>query len=317
MSRITIVYENHPHPSRPDLETAHGFSALVELANTKILFDTGWDGGMLLRNCQKLGVNLQDIDAIFISHEHWDHMGGLVWVLQESSPKYIYIPSDFSKAQPEEYVRYVPDVKIIRVGERRILHELSPGIISTGTWKTTGRVGEHALVIPQTDSPDNLLLVGCLHPGLKAFVTAAESKMEGKIQTFIGGMHGFDDVDYLNQYSNSKNICGSLYPTCFLTTECPRSSIFSFICSARYRDVIQSCRYHVDRSRKQARTHTGRVPALARTLLYISGNTQSAIDDFRATLKIHINSIPAVQALQDLGLQPITRLKFKVGELKF
>ncbi|MHA1673383.1 MAG: MBL fold metallo-hydrolase, partial [Promethearchaeota archaeon] len=131
MGKITIVYENHPHPTRPELETGHGFAAVVELPHTKILFDTGWDGGMLLRNCQKLGVSLQDIDAIFISHGHWDHMGGLVWALQESSPKYIYIPGDFSKAQPEEYVRYAPNVKVIRVGDRRKLHELSPEISST------------------------------------------------------------------------------------------------------------------------------------------------------------------------------------------
>ena len=197
MSRITIVYENHPHPTRLDLETGYGFAAVVELPNTKILFDTGWDGGLLLRNCKKLGVSLKDIDAIFISHGHWDHMGGLVWVLQESSPRYIYIPSDFSKAQPKEYARYVPDLEIIRVGDRRNLHELKSGLSSTGTWKTTGPIGEHALIIPQSDLQSNFLLVGCLHPGLKAFVTSAESALEGKIQTFIGGMHGFEDVDYL------------------------------------------------------------------------------------------------------------------------
>jgi hypothetical protein len=37
---------------------------------------------------------------------------------------------------------------------------------------------------------------------------------------------------------------------------------------------------------------------------YMSGNTQAAVDDYRAALKVHVNWIPAVQALQDLGLQP-------------
>ncbi|MHA1612580.1 MAG: MBL fold metallo-hydrolase, partial [Promethearchaeota archaeon] len=178
MSKITIVYENHPHPTRPELETGHGFAAVVELPHTKILFDTGWDGGMLLRNCKKLGVNLRDIDAIFISHGHWDHMGGLVWVLQDATPKNIYIPSDFSNFQPKEYARYVPDINVVRIGEGRILSELSSDISSTGTWKTTAPIGEHALILPHSTSQGNLLLVGCLHPGLRAFVSSAESELE-------------------------------------------------------------------------------------------------------------------------------------------
>jgi hypothetical protein len=37
---------------------------------------------------------------------------------------------------------------------------------------------------------------------------------------------------------------------------------------------------------------------------YLAGNTQAAVVDYRNALKIHKNWIPAVQALQDLGLQP-------------
>jgi tetratricopeptide (TPR) repeat protein len=37
---------------------------------------------------------------------------------------------------------------------------------------------------------------------------------------------------------------------------------------------------------------------------YMMGDTQSAIADYRAALKVHVNWVPAVQALQDLGAQP-------------
>jgi tetratricopeptide (TPR) repeat protein len=37
---------------------------------------------------------------------------------------------------------------------------------------------------------------------------------------------------------------------------------------------------------------------------YMAGNTNAAIEDYRAALKIHPNWGPAVQALQDLGIQP-------------
>ena len=44
----------------------------------KVLFDAGPEGALFLRNCQNLGVRLGDVEAIAISHGHWDHMGALV-----------------------------------------------------------------------------------------------------------------------------------------------------------------------------------------------------------------------------------------------
>jgi 7,8-dihydropterin-6-yl-methyl-4-(beta-D-ribofuranosyl)aminobenzene 5'-phosphate synthase len=44
----------------------------------KLLFDAGPEGGLFLRNCRNLGVDLEDVGAIAISHGHWDHMGALL-----------------------------------------------------------------------------------------------------------------------------------------------------------------------------------------------------------------------------------------------
>jgi 7,8-dihydropterin-6-yl-methyl-4-(beta-D-ribofuranosyl)aminobenzene 5'-phosphate synthase len=43
-----------------------------------LLFDAGPEGALFLRNCRNLGVSLADIEAIAISHGHWDHMGALL-----------------------------------------------------------------------------------------------------------------------------------------------------------------------------------------------------------------------------------------------
>jgi 7,8-dihydropterin-6-yl-methyl-4-(beta-D-ribofuranosyl)aminobenzene 5'-phosphate synthase len=43
-----------------------------------LLFDAGPEGPLLLRNCRNLGVSLADVEAIAISHGHWDHMGALL-----------------------------------------------------------------------------------------------------------------------------------------------------------------------------------------------------------------------------------------------
>jgi 7,8-dihydropterin-6-yl-methyl-4-(beta-D-ribofuranosyl)aminobenzene 5'-phosphate synthase len=43
-----------------------------------LLFDAGPEGAIFLRNCANLGVPLANVEAIAISHGHWDHMGALL-----------------------------------------------------------------------------------------------------------------------------------------------------------------------------------------------------------------------------------------------
>jgi 7,8-dihydropterin-6-yl-methyl-4-(beta-D-ribofuranosyl)aminobenzene 5'-phosphate synthase len=43
----------------------------------RMLFDTGPEGAIFLRNCGNLGVVLGEIECVAVSHGHWDHMGAL------------------------------------------------------------------------------------------------------------------------------------------------------------------------------------------------------------------------------------------------
>ncbi|MBC7876144.1 MAG: C39 family peptidase [Anaerolineales bacterium] len=77
---------------------------------------------------------------------------------------------------------------------------------------------------------------------------------------------------------------------------------FSYFYSARYQDVINLADTTLN--------DTISTPTLEESLLwrgrayYMIGNTQAAVDDYRAALAVHVNWPPAVQALQELGLQP-------------
>ncbi|MDP1716334.1 MAG: C39 family peptidase [Anaerolineales bacterium] len=77
---------------------------------------------------------------------------------------------------------------------------------------------------------------------------------------------------------------------------------FAYYYSARYQDVINLADTTLN--------DTISTPTLEESLLwrgrayYQIGNTKNAVDDYRAALKVHVNWAPAVQALQDLGLQP-------------
>ncbi|WP_456365465.1 MBL fold metallo-hydrolase [Thermococcus sp.] len=80
--RLTVIFENHAG-YRKGLLGYHGFSALVEHNGRKVLVDSGTDGSVLLRNMDSLGVSPGEIDAIFLTHGHYDHTGGLKAFLQE------------------------------------------------------------------------------------------------------------------------------------------------------------------------------------------------------------------------------------------
>ncbi|MCD6550564.1 MBL fold metallo-hydrolase, partial [bacterium] len=67
--KITIIYDNTS--ARSDLQADWGFSALIQVKEKDILFDTGANGRILHSNMEKLKVNPKEIEDIFISHPHW------------------------------------------------------------------------------------------------------------------------------------------------------------------------------------------------------------------------------------------------------
>ena len=42
-----------------------------------VLYDTGPSAELLAHNVHSLGIDLDEVEAIAMSHGHWDHLGGL------------------------------------------------------------------------------------------------------------------------------------------------------------------------------------------------------------------------------------------------
>lgn len=67
----------------------HGLSLLISVsvaeAKHVLLFDTGPEGATFMRNAGILGVDFSTIEAVVLSHGHWDHAGGLVAAIETIS----------------------------------------------------------------------------------------------------------------------------------------------------------------------------------------------------------------------------------------
>ncbi len=83
--KVTVVIDNYVpiSASRPFLGE-HGFSLLLETSGHKILMDTG-QSGAVIHNLSLLGVHPDQLDAIVLSHGHYDHAGGLEYILEHRS----------------------------------------------------------------------------------------------------------------------------------------------------------------------------------------------------------------------------------------
>jgi 7,8-dihydropterin-6-yl-methyl-4-(beta-D-ribofuranosyl)aminobenzene 5'-phosphate synthase len=84
--RLTILVDNE---APPGLLSEHGFSVLVETPRQRILFDTG-QGPALVENTQRLGLSLENLDTLILSHGHYDHTGGIPFVLEHSPRVRLY-----------------------------------------------------------------------------------------------------------------------------------------------------------------------------------------------------------------------------------
>ena len=85
LGRIAPTRTHQGHPAIPAFEhlcvACHGLSVAVtgrvgDEAHT-VLFDVGPYGDVWLANAERLGLDLSTIEAVFLSHWHWDHSGGL------------------------------------------------------------------------------------------------------------------------------------------------------------------------------------------------------------------------------------------------
>lgn len=211
-ARVTVLYDAFGKDA--SVRKDWGFSALVEIAGKKILFDTGNNAAVFLANAKAKGVDFSTLDFIVQSHRHSDHFAGLAEILKVNPKVKIYgpkegfgvygssLPSSFyrknDKLPPEQrYYDGKPDETLkfgtawdgANIEAIDKTTEIAPGIwliALVSDQKGTLELKEISLAV---DTPEGIgLVVGCSHPGIEKIVEAA-SAINPKIHYVLGGFH--------------------------------------------------------------------------------------------------------------------------------
>ncbi|RLI79084.1 MBL fold hydrolase [Archaeoglobales archaeon] len=175
--RVIVVYDNE---ALEGYKAGWGFSCYIE-TETRILFDTGWDGNVLLHNLKK--AEIDSFDYIMLSHSHWDHIGGLNHVIDRTDC--VILPKSFSENLKRE------------IAKKAEVLEVNNATKITDNFYTTGDLnGEQSAIFKSRKGL--IVITGCAHPGLDRIIYKA--KEFGKIHAILGGFHNFSRIDTLSNY---------------------------------------------------------------------------------------------------------------------
>ena len=178
---ITIVY-NHEGAAAADLVKRGGFSAFVRFEDRALMFDAGGEASVILENLHSLHSDGLELEALVISHNHWDHVFGLPGIMN-SALNYppVYVAASAAEGIKQQY----PRAEVIPVdGPKKI----APDVWVTGPLEIEfmgAPLSEQALVL---ENPDGLhVIVGCSHPGIVAIVERVREMFPETPVAFVGG----------------------------------------------------------------------------------------------------------------------------------
>jgi 7,8-dihydropterin-6-yl-methyl-4-(beta-D-ribofuranosyl)aminobenzene 5'-phosphate synthase len=206
-----------------------GFSALLEADGHRILIDTGGHPDTVLQNARDLKIDLSNVKEVILTHNHWDHVRGLMTLRREMMKKNPMALSVAHVARGIFYSRpsaHGEDNDMIAIrkeyeatGGRFVEHE-GPAEIFAGAWLTgpiprkypernwsvSGKVLTPQGLVEDTIPEDQSLVLntaegivvitGCGHAGIVNILTFARGEFPNEpVHAVLGGLHLFPASD--------------------------------------------------------------------------------------------------------------------------
>jgi 7,8-dihydropterin-6-yl-methyl-4-(beta-D-ribofuranosyl)aminobenzene 5'-phosphate synthase len=205
----------------------HGFSMLLRVFSGKntctILFDTGVSPNGVLMNAERMGIDLNEVSYVVLSHGHYDHFGGLPAIIKTVKKSDLMIIAHEnmvkrratinSKGEIKEYPTF-PKSK--ELAPAKIVNTKKPHLIANNLACVTGEIPRRAIfekglmqnrIYINSWQPDPLVLddralvvnikdkglviiSGCAHAGIINTIRYAQ-QITGlsKVYAILGGFH--------------------------------------------------------------------------------------------------------------------------------
>ena len=260
---LHVIIDNLPSGKMPQLHSEHGLSFHFSLDGKHYLVDTGASGAFI-ENMEMLsgdGVcKVEDVDAVFISHGHNDHTGGLRKFFEHNSKAPVYLHNSirgnfFYSCRPKNGVRKARNIgmeqalfadyghRFTEIGETTSITEKITLIPLSGRRDFPTPMGNEFLYC--NDLPDNFthevavlveyapeefaVISPCSHNGiLNILEDCREWIGKGCIKHFIGGLHY---VDYLLMGQGEKEAASILETASIIKEKYPHLKIHTGHCT--------------------------------------------------------------------------------------
>jgi 7,8-dihydropterin-6-yl-methyl-4-(beta-D-ribofuranosyl)aminobenzene 5'-phosphate synthase len=217
-----------------------GYAALVEVDGRKILYDTGANPDIVLKNAATLGIDLSSVQDVVISHNHGDHTGGLITLRRELMKKNpaamsrLHVAAGIFAARltadgkdHNGFTAVAADYRALggQVVEHATAEQIAPGVWFTGpvprihpehNWSPSGgklqvdgklvedNVPEDAALVFETGE-GLLVLTGCGHAGIVNIAEYARTIGGGApVFAVMGGLHLFNQPDSVVDWTGAQ-----------------------------------------------------------------------------------------------------------------
>ena len=246
--KITILVDNTPCSSNPQLIAEHGLSIFIEHEGFRLLCDMGL-ATSFWKNAETLGIDLQHLDAAFVSHGHKDHSGGLLTFLERNAEAPVYLsPAVFHQ---RFYTSRHTEKRDISTDEQVLLqHADRLRLVEKNAWMTPDIAMVHchihqwasplgnAFLTAQPEgqaekaddfchelslaikTPKGLVIISsCSHNGALNIMESCKTfTHEEQVYAFIGGLHFVDCNRTAQEVDEFQKEWNRLYPDTLLYT---------------------------------------------------------------------------------------------------